>query len=81
MKDITELLSSPWAVILIAAAVLAIIVIVFYNVIKAASYGRKIWVEAQKQTKLLSSIAETSGVHKDTVKEIMDDEQYREFER
>lgn len=48
-----------------------------YEMIFAASYGRKMWVEQQKQTKILLEMAKKAGVHEGTLAEITEERQYK----
>jgi hypothetical protein len=70
----------PWGYILIGIVAVILILIGIYWIIKSATYGRKIWVESQKQTRLLSEIAKHHGVSEIVVGEINDEIQYKEFE-
>jgi hypothetical protein len=73
-----EFLSTDIGMISAIAAGLILFVVIIYHTIKAASYGRKQWVEAQKQTKILSAMAKVTGVHEATITEILDEKQYAE---
>lgn len=54
---------------------------IIYEIIFASSYGRKIWVEARKQTALLKEMAKKSGVHEGTISEIFEERQYKPVQR
>ncbi len=57
--------------ILISLIVLLISLYILYEIIKSASRGKKIHIEAVKQTKLLIEIAKKNGVHADIINEII----------
>jgi len=50
---------------------------ILYEMVYASTYGRKIWTEERKQTKILLEMAKKSGVHESTLTEITDEKQYK----
>jgi len=50
---------------------------IMYEIIKAGSYGKKIYIEQLKQTKLLIEVAKKKEVHQGTINEIIEPEQYK----
>jgi hypothetical protein len=74
----TEFLDSPFGWPLVVIAGLSISIFILYRVVKLASYGRKQWVEAQKQTRILSAMAKATGVQEDAIADILNEDQYAE---
>lgn len=64
---------------IIIGSVVALIISlwIIYEIIFAASYGRKVWIESRKQTQLLTEMAKRSGVEVEIIDEILDDQQYK----
>jgi hypothetical protein len=65
-----------WGLAFIIIVGLGISLILSYHIIKAATYGRKIWVEAQKQTRLLVELAKKENVDISEIEAIIEETQY-----
>ena len=73
-----EYLQTTEGVPIFSLVVIIISLIVLHEIIKSASRGKKIHIEAQKQTRLLMEIAKKDGVHEGTINEIVDEVQYKQ---
>ena len=62
----------------IAFVAIGISLYIMYEIIKAGSYGKKIYIEQLKQTKLLIEVAKKKDVHEGTINEIIEPEQYKD---
>lgn len=64
-------------ILIFSLIVLVVSLYILYEIIKSASRGKKIHIEAQKQTKLLVEIAKKNGVSENILNDIIDDAQYQ----
>ena len=71
-----EYLQTTEGILIFSLIVLLISLYVLYEIIKSASRGKKIHIEAQKQTRLLIEIAKKNGVTDGTINAILDETQY-----
>jgi|GEM_PF-6143026 len=71
-----DFLQSTENILIFSLVVLMVSLFILYEIIKAATRGKKIYIEAQKQTKLLTEMAKKNGVDDDVIKSILDDSQY-----
>ena len=71
-----EYLQTTEGILIFSLIILLISLYVLYEIIKSASRGKKIHIEAQKQTRLLIEIAKKNGVTDGTINAIVDETQY-----
>lgn len=72
-----EFLQTTLGIILTAVIGFGIFSLILYFLIEGGGRGRKVWVEAQKQTQLLAEMAKKQGIPQGTIDEILDDDQYK----
>ena len=67
-----EFLETPEGILIFSVIGLAIFCWVMYKIIEAGSYGKEIYKEQLKQTKLLAGIANRAGMNEESISEILE---------
>jgi SpoVK/Ycf46/Vps4 family AAA+-type ATPase len=71
-----DFLQTTEGILIVSVVSLALFCWVAFEIIKGGSKSQKIYVEAQKQTKLLIEIAKKNGVDEGIITEIIEEMQY-----